>query len=164
MPRGRPRNTFLSDPDRYVLAAAHMFREMGASRRGAIEIAVACIEGVVVGPNTKLGWGRGIKMLDASYELRQRGDSYDIADRARWLRRKMKEAAKDEAAVRWLAAMSGAWHIALNHGSEKIILDLAGLANEVEYARRVLVPFSRRRYPGLKKLQGPNFRPQTLPS
>ena len=42
MKPGRPRNTFLNDPDRYLLALAHAFREMGTSRRGAIEIAVAC--------------------------------------------------------------------------------------------------------------------------
>ena len=35
MKRGRKHKTFLNDPDRYVLALAHMYREMGASRRGA---------------------------------------------------------------------------------------------------------------------------------
>jgi hypothetical protein len=139
--RGRPRNTFLSDPDRYPLALAHVYREMGASRRGAIEIAVAGMEGRVVGPNQWPGYGRGLSMLEFDYELP--GHTYNadgIADRARGLRRKMKAAAKDEASVRWLAAMSAAWWIALQRGPERAILEMAESVNEADYARDVLLP------------------------
>ena len=148
MKRGRPRNTFLSDPDRYPLALAHVFREMGVSRRGSIEIAVACMEGMVVGPNRRQRWhrSRGLNMLDVAYELPGRGgNAGNIADRARWLRRKMKAVIedRDEASRRWLAAMSAAWWIALYHGPEHLILELAEAAGELDYAREVLVPLAR---------------------
>jgi hypothetical protein len=141
MPRGRPRNTFLSDPDRYLLALAYVFREMGVSRRGSIEMAVACLEGVVTGRNPKPGWGRGMGMLVVNYQLRDRPHDLDgIANGARWLRRKMEAGVADAANHRWLAAMSGAWLIALHHGSARLIRDLAGMVREAEYAESVLVP------------------------
>jgi hypothetical protein len=124
MKRGRPRNKFATDPDRYVLALAHVFRELGASRRGSIEIAAACLEGDVIGPNRKPGWGRGLGMIVVEYELPGHvGGSKAIADRARHLRRKMKNTIKNEASLRWLAAMSGAWLIALWRGPERLIID-----------------------------------------
>jgi hypothetical protein len=140
--RGRPRNTFLSDPDRYPLALAHVFREMGTSRRGAVEIAVACTEGVVVGPN-RPGRGHGRTMLELAYELPGHTVNADgIADRARWLRRKMRAVVrdKDEASLRWLATMSAAWWIALQRGPEHIILKLAESVGEADYAQDVLLP------------------------
>lgn len=127
MPRGRPPNSFITDPDRYLLALAYVFRELEASRRGAVEIAVACLEGSVIGLNRRPGWGRGLGMIEVEYELRGHvGGSKAIADRARHLRRKMG-AIKSEASLRWLAAMSGAWLIAaLWRGPERLIIDLAG--------------------------------------
>ena len=141
MKRGRPRNTFLTDPDRYVLALAHVFRELGASRRGSIEIAVACTEGWVIGLNTKPGRGHGLTMLDLVYELPKTVNANGIADRARWLRRKMKAVIKDEdaASLRWLAAMSGAWWIALQRGPVRLLLKLAESVGEIDYARDVLL-------------------------
>ena len=61
--RGRPRIEFLQDPDRYLLAVAAIFPDLGTSRRGAIEIAVAAIEGYVVGPNQRPGWGTRLELL-----------------------------------------------------------------------------------------------------
>jgi hypothetical protein len=139
--RGRPRNTFLTDPDRYVLALASVFREMGTSRRGAIEIAVAALEGFPSAINSKPGWGRGLGLLDVHYELRDQPDDPDaIANRARWLRRKIKDGVNDEASRRWLAAMSGAWLIAPRRGPPRIIIDLASSVGEAEYANAVLIP------------------------
>jgi hypothetical protein len=166
MKSGRPKLEFRHDPDRYLLALAAVFRELGASRRGSIEIAVACLEGVVVGRNAKPGWGRGIGVLEVRYELwRRRDDAGDgIADRARWLRRKMKDGDSDEASRRWLAAMSGAWLIALHAGPVRIIRDLAQAVGEVAYAERMLVPIAMGRpplLPGEEKAAVVNFRPQT---
>jgi hypothetical protein len=139
--RGRHRNSFLNDPDRYPLALACVFRELGASRRGAVEIAVACTEGRVIGANQRPGRGHGLTMLDLAYELPGHTVNADgIADRARWLRRKMKSGIGDAANRRWLAAMSSAWLIALNRGPERLIRDLAATGGESEYAEKVLVP------------------------
>ncbi len=143
MKRGRHRNTFLSDPDRYPLALAHMYREMGVSRRGSIEIAVACTEGRVIGANqpSQRIRSRGLGMLDIAYELPGHlANANGIADRARGLRRKMKNAIRDEASVRWLATMSAAWWIALYRGPAHLILELAESAGEIDYARDVLLP------------------------
>ena len=65
--RGRPRIEFLQDPDRYLLAVAAIFPDLGTSRKGAIEIAVAAIEGYAVGPNCRPGWGRGLNLLYEEY-------------------------------------------------------------------------------------------------
>jgi hypothetical protein len=163
MKRGRPRIKFATDPDRYVLALAHVFREMGASRRGAIEIAVACMEGCVIGPNQWPGRGHGLTMLDLSYELP--GHTFNangIADRARWLRRKMKTVVKDEndASGRWLAVMSAAWWIALYRGPEHLILQLAESVGELAYAHDVLLPVaSGRAVQRRKKVPGGEFSP-----
>lgn len=143
MKHGRRRKTFLSDPDRYPLALAHMYREMGASRRGSIEIAVASTEGCVIGVNqqSRRIRSRGLGMLDYTYELPGHTFNVDgIADRARGLRRKMKNAIRDEASLRWLAAMSAAWWVAIHRGPEHRILDLAGSVGEHDYATDVLVP------------------------
>ena len=59
----RPPIKFLQDPDRYLLAVAAAFPDLGTSRRGAVEIAVAAIEGYAVGPNRRPGWGRGLNLL-----------------------------------------------------------------------------------------------------
>jgi hypothetical protein len=140
--RGRPRNVFLSDPDRYVLALASVFRELGASRRGAVEIAVACTEGRVVGLNRRPGRGHGLSMLELTYELPHTVNVNGITDRARELRRKMKAAIKDEdpASKRWLAAISGAWWIALQRGPVRLLLELAESVGELDYAHDVLLP------------------------
>lgn len=140
MKRGRPRNTFLADPDRYPLALAHTFREMGASRRGAIEIAVCCTEGWLVGPNQRPGWGRGLGMLDVTYKLPRTVSANGIADRSRWLRRKMKQAIKDESAARWLTVMSAAWWLAIYRGPARLILELAEGVGELDYAHDILLP------------------------
>jgi hypothetical protein len=141
--RGRPRNTFLTDPDRYVLALASVFREMGTSRRGAIEIAVAALEGFPSAINPKPGWGRGLGLLDVHYELPDQPDDPDaIANRARWLRRKIKDGVNDDASLRWLAAMSAAWLIALRRGPPRIILNLATSIGEAEFAQAVLIPIA----------------------
>jgi hypothetical protein len=86
--RGRPRIEFLQDPDRYLLAVAAAFPDLGTSRKGAIEIAVAAIEGYVVGPNRKPGWGRGLGMLYDEYAMRPGGRAATIGNRERELRRK----------------------------------------------------------------------------
>jgi hypothetical protein len=143
MKRGRPRNTFLGDPDRYPLALASVFREMGTSRRGAVEIAIACTEGRVIGLNQRPGRGHGLTMLDFAYELPGHTVNADgIADRARGLRRKMKAVIedKDEAGRRWLATMSWAWWIALRRGPVQFILELARSVGELDYAHDVLLP------------------------
>ena len=97
----------------------------------------------MVGLNQRSGWGRGLAMLDLAYELPGHTINADgIADRARWLRRKMKAVIEemDEADRRWLATMSWAWWIALHRGPERLILELAEKVGELDYAHDVLVP------------------------
>jgi hypothetical protein len=144
MPGGRPRNTFLSDPDRYLMALAYVFREMGASRRGAIEIAVACTEGRVIGLNRRPGRGHGLTMLDLAYEVPGHTANTDgIADRARWLRRKMEKAICDKASGPWLAAMSAAWSIALRRGPVRLIFELAERAGSLTTPAMCCCPWPR---------------------
>jgi hypothetical protein len=143
MKRGRRRKTFLSDPDRYPLALAHVFREMGMSRRSSIEIAVACTEGRVIGPNLRPRRSHGLTMVEFAFELPGHTVNADgIADRARWLRRKMKAVIKDkdEANLRWLATMSMAWWIAIYRRPEHFNLELAESVGELDYAHDVLLP------------------------
>jgi hypothetical protein len=141
--RGAPAKAFRSDPDRYLLAVATAFGGMGTSRRGALEIAVAAVQGLPVGPNLKPGWGRGINLLDAEYELRRPASAATIAGRAEGLRQKIKKALDDPDAVKWLAAMSTAWLIALewppHPAAQRLMLDLAGAVGEGQFAAKVLI-------------------------
>lgn len=151
--RGRPRGAFLQDPDRYLLAVATVFRELGTSCSGAIEIAVAAIEGHVVGDNLKPGWGHGLNLLYAEFAMRpRRGAASTIDSRARELRRKMKRAVKDPAAARWLAAMSEAVLLALwAHAPSQAsgmtagaaILELGAIVGKSEFAHEVLLALWR---------------------
>jgi hypothetical protein len=140
-PRGRPAKTFRDDPDRYVLAVATAFGSMGTSRRGALEIAVACVQGIPVEPNFKPGWGRGINLLDVKYEMRG-ATAATISGRAERMRRKIKAALNDPEAARWLTAMSTAWLIALEGPprAERLVLELADKVGEREFATTVLLP------------------------
>jgi hypothetical protein len=144
--RGRPKKAFRSDPDRFVLAVATALGEMGCSRRGALEIAVACVLGVPVGVNSKPGWGRGINLLDIEYEMRR--GAATISGRAERLRRKIKTALGDPAAQRWLAAMSTALLIALEAppGAERLVLELAHEVGELRFAIHRLLPLLRERH------------------
>jgi hypothetical protein len=142
---GRPRIEFLQDPDRYLLAVAAAFPDLGTSRRGAIEITVAAIEGYAVGPNRRPGWGRGLNLLYEEYRMR-RGGAATISNRSRELRRKMKRAAGDPVAARWLAAMSQGLLLALwahAPGDDKnvgdLITELAASVGDEAFAREVLL-------------------------
>ena len=144
--RGRPHLGFLQDPDRFLLAIAAVFRDLGTSRKGAIEIAVAAIEGYVVGPNLKPGWGRGLGLLYDHYVMRPvPGRAASIGNRERELRRKLKRALEDPACGRWLAAMSQATLLALRvvvpaRGTAgELIMELADAVGEQTFATDVLL-------------------------
>jgi hypothetical protein len=148
--RGRPHLDFLQDPDRFLLAIAAVFRDLGTSRKGAIEIAVAAIEGHVVGPNLKPGWGRGLGLLYDHYVMRPApGRAASIDNRERELRRKLKRALKDPACVRWLGAMAQATLLALRvvvpaRGTAgELIMELAAAAGERTFATDVLLELWR---------------------
>ena len=106
--RGRPPKAFAHDPDRHVMACAIAFWALGASRRGGCEIAIACIEGLPIGPRRKRGaGGHGLSMLDLEYELQTEWcGTASIEGRARGLRRKIKKAAQGPGRGR-LAAGNG---------------------------------------------------------
>jgi hypothetical protein len=148
--RGRPRLGFLQDPDRFLLAIAIAFPDLGTSRKGAIEITIAAIEGYAIGPNLKPGWGRGLNLLYDQYAMRPvPGRAASIGNRERELRRKLKRALKDPAAVRWLAAMSEATLLALRvvvpaHGTAgELIMELADTVGERTFAHDVLLELWR---------------------
>jgi hypothetical protein len=149
--RGRPKKKFRDDPDRFVLAVATAFAAMGTSRRGALEIAVACVQGRPVGPNLKPGWGRGINLLDAKYQLRRPATAATIAGRAEGLRQKIKMVLHDPDAVRWLAAMSAAVQIALEvppsvaPQAERLVLELTREVGELRFAIYRLLPLLQKR-------------------
>ena len=135
----------MQDPDRYLLAVAAAFPDLGTSRKGAIEIAIAAIEGYVVGPNRKPGWGRGLGMLYDEYAMRPGRRAATIGNRERELRRKMKRAANDPVAARWLATMSmgvllALWHVAPRGGNVgELIRELAARVGEQAFAENVLI-------------------------
>jgi hypothetical protein len=136
-----------------VLAVAAAFPDLGTSRRGAIEIAVAAIEGYPVGPNLKPGWGRGLGLLYEEYAMRHKpGMAATIPNRARELRRKLKRAAKDPVAARWMAVMSQAtalalWAVAPPSRSKKtageLIIELARMIGEEAFATQTLIEIWR---------------------
>jgi hypothetical protein len=151
--RGRPPiENFLQDPDRYLLAVAAAFPDLGTTRRGAVEIAVAAIEGYPVGPNLKPGWGRGLGLLYEEFTMRREpGMAATIPNRARELRRKMKRAAKDPVAARWIAVMSQAAALALwaavpppgGKTAGELIIELARLVGEEAFATQTLIEIWR---------------------
>jgi hypothetical protein len=161
-PRGRPRKPLAEDPDRRILALALVFREWGVTRKGAVQIAVALIEGrpvalnpkahnrrrqlikALVSGNPATRGGRGLDLLDWKFELRARpGAAATIEGRARTLSQKMRKAIEDQDAGRLLAALSLAWEAALDRGSADQILEFADRAGEREFALAVLIPLSR---------------------
>jgi hypothetical protein len=147
--RGRPRIEFLQDPDRYLLAVAAIFPDLGTSRKGAVEIAVAAIEGYAVGPNRRPGWGRGLNLLYEEYRMRP-GRAATIDNRQRELRRKMKRVAADPVAARWLAAMSqglllALWaHVPGDHKNVgDLITELAASVGDEAFATEILLEIWR---------------------
>jgi hypothetical protein len=163
--RGRPHLSFLQDPDRFLLAIATAFPDLGTSRKGAIEITVAAIEGCVVGPNLKPGWGRGLNLLYDQYAMRPApGRAASIGNRERELRRKLKRVLKDPAAARWLAAMSQATLLALRvvvpaRGTAgELIMELADAVGDQTFATDVLLKLWR-----LRSLQQIESACRTLP-
>ena len=151
--RGRPPiKNILHDPDRYLMAVAAAFPDLGTSRRGAVEIAVAAIEGYPVGPNLKPGWGRGLGLLYEEYTMRRKpGMAATIPNRARELRRKLKRAAIDPVATRWMAVMSQATALALwatvpplrGKTAGELIIELARGVNEEAFAAQTLIEIWR---------------------
>jgi hypothetical protein len=149
--RGRPRIEFLRDPDRYLLAIAAGFPDLGTSRRGAVELAVAAVEGYAIGPNRRPGWGRGLNLLYDEYAMRPAaGAAATIPNRSRELRRKMKRAAADPMAARWLTAMSEGLLLALGvhvpadrQNAGDLILELAAMVGDVPFATAVLLEIWR---------------------
>ena len=150
-----------------------MFRDLGTSRKGAIEIAVAAIEGYVVGPNLKPGWGRGLGLLYDHYVMRPvPGRAASIGNRERELRRKLKRALEDPACGRWLGAMSQATLLALRvvvpaRGTAgALIMELADAVGEQTFATDVLLRAAehaadRARLPRVASKQQIAVRPQT---
>jgi hypothetical protein len=157
--RGRHKLAFRTDPDRFVLALAIVFREFGASRRGAVEIAVAYLSGKPVAIR-KPDWGRGLGMLPIAYELPGYSGPNAIANRARHLRRKVREALADPEDLRWLAIASRAWHCALGRGAPLKIQHWAALIGEQAFARQVWLPLAAcPMEPGLKRFLRREFSP-----
>lgn len=158
--RGRPPKPFLEDPDRHIMALATAYQCWGCSRKGAIEYAVAVTEGIPTGPNPKPGWGRGIAMADAIYEMKHRpGAAYSVTGRGRTVRQKLLRwlRADRDGASGWLGRTALLWAIAIDCSMvnppdpaeiERLIA-LAAADNESDFCRDVLIPLARRE--GVKK-------------
>ena len=98
--KGQPRTAFRSGPDRIAIAFATVLRELGATKKGATEIAVAVMHGRPVALKQSQRHGRGLTMLDMDYELiRGHGATTSIPVGAKRLRRKIKRAIGDEDAL-----------------------------------------------------------------
>lgn len=130
----------------YLLAVAAIFPDLGTSRRGAVEIAIAAIEGYAIGPNRQPGWGRGLNLLYHEYAMRPDSRATSIDSRQRELRRKMKKAAGDPVAARWLAAMSQGLLLALwvhvpgdRRNVGEMITELAAKVGDEAFANDVLL-------------------------
>ena len=148
--RGRPPIPFQQDRDRYLLAVAAAFPDLGTSRKGAVEIAVAAVEGWVIGRNRKPR-GRGLNMLADLYALRSPSRAASIDNRQRELRRKLKRCVTEPIAGRWLAAISQALLLALGHtvlrdrskNIGELIVELAASVGEEAFAQTVLLELWR---------------------
>ena len=113
---------------------------------------MAAIEGYVVGPNHRPGWGRGLNLLYDEYRMRPGpGRAATIPNRSRELRRKMKRAAADPVAARWLAAMSQGLLLALwvhvpgdRKNVGELITELAASVGDEAFATEVLLEIWRR--------------------
>jgi hypothetical protein len=145
--RGRPPRRFLDDPDRYLMALALAYWALGASQRGACEIAVATVEGKPVVRNRKRGkGGHGLNLLEWEFSLRP-GAARTIEGRARGLRRKIKQACEDDAAADWLQRMGEMHLLALRWRERRLAADQAAAEimrqaealGEASHARRLLL-------------------------
>ncbi len=156
MKRGRPKQTLVGDPDRYLMALALSFKALGMSMRGGCEAAIATTEGLPVGDNPRhhgRAWhgGRGLGLLDWRYRMKPRpGAAATIEGRARGIRRKLKVALREAGTARWLYQMSNLWLFAMQRATEPdpgkaeaALLSMARLIGEEAFACEHLLELLR---------------------
>jgi hypothetical protein len=138
-PRGRPRKSFKTDPDRFPAALADCLTALGVSERVALDLAVA----IYTGSEVIMPDAGGI-----SLKIRPRpGAPAAIKTKAEWLRQKRRQPDwNGPEAAAWRKAMAMAWTLAIRGARgrgatiETMIRALARQAGESAHAEAILIP------------------------
>ena len=162
-PHGAPPKKFVSDPERYAISHADALMALGASENDAFKIAAAWVVGKPVagqdiGPRRKRGRGAIPAGRLVTYERNPLAERpATIEGKAATLRRKAERAEADPEAVAWRMAMCRAHVLALSATKDdpercaEIIMELAAMVGETDYAEEILLPLLAARFVTLAK-------------
>jgi hypothetical protein len=163
-PRGRPKMSWLQDPDRHVIALAGALNGHGQPFERALLLAWSILFGEPIQLPANLL--RSARRLRLSHPTRRRlGAGWTMAS---WkapkikreqaierLSKKAKRFAHDPTAARWRYHVGAAWRALLNAAvmtppaAEMVIIHMMRQAGEEPFARAVMLPLLHAAFPSL---------------
>jgi hypothetical protein len=155
--RGRPKKSFLSDPQRYALAFLDaVMLILKLEFEPAARLVLSYVDGKPMEiPPQPLKRARRLQLSQRTQRLLKEGwtltwfeTPHTVHGRIDALRKKEKRFASDESAQAWLFRMRSAWVALLcrdryGPAAELLILTYASAAGERQYAEGCMLPFLR---------------------